>query len=113
VSAAGTGNLLSGLPGGPLPEEVVEILAEGRDVRVERIVSTGQASPVGHWYDQDEDEWVAVLAGRGAIEYADGAPPDTLGPGDHVLIPARRRHRVAWTEPGRPTVWLAVFFRTA
>jgi cupin 2 domain-containing protein len=33
-----------------------------------------------------------------------------MGPGDHVNIPARRKHRVEWTTPDEPTVWLAVHF---
>lgn len=105
------GNLLAGLPAGPLPEELVEVLASGADIRIERIVSTGQASPEGFWYDQDRHEWVMLAAGRAAIEYDDGRPPAELAAGDHLLIPAGRRHRVAWTDPDTPTVWLAVFFR--
>ena len=31
-----------------------------------------------------------------------------MGPGDWVWLPARCRHRVAWTDPDAPTVWLAV-----
>ena len=31
--------------------------------------------------------------------------------GDYLNIPARRRHRVEWTAPDGPTVWLAVFYR--
>jgi cupin 2 domain-containing protein len=34
-----------------------------------------------------------------------------MGPGDHVHIPAHRRHRVEWTDPAQPTVWLAVHHR--
>lgn len=103
-------NLLGGLPDGTLPEELVEVLASGDGIRIERIVSTGQASPQGFWYDQDRHEWVMVAAGRAGIEYDDGRPPVALAAGDHLLIPARRRHRVAWTDPDGPTVWLAVFF---
>lgn len=91
-------------------DERVDGLAPPGSARIERIVSTGHASPPGFWYDQDEDEWVAVLQGAGRIEYDDGAV-DALGVGDHTFIPAHRRHRVAWTSPDGPTVWLAVFYR--
>jgi len=90
---------------------VIETLAVGVGVRVERIVSMGQASPAGYWYDQDRDEWAMVLAGaaRLAIE---GEPQDlTLGPGDAVFLPAHCRHRVAWTDPIEPTIWIAVFMK--
>lgn len=89
--------------------EVTERLAGGAGVRVERIVSHGQASPPGFWYEQAEDEWVAVLSGRARLDFGDGGSRD-LAPGDHVLLPAGLRHRVGWTDPAQPTVWLAVFW---
>ena len=43
--------------------ELFETLATGAgSIRVERIVSNGQVTPEGEWYDQDLDEWVVVLA---------------------------------------------------
>lgn len=101
-------NLFNGLPEAAVAE-VTEVLAGSGPVRVERITSAGQASPAGFWYDQDENEWVAVLAGQGTLEWDDGRK-QRLGPGDWVLIPAHTRHRVAETAPETPTVWLAVFW---
>ena len=101
-------NLFSDLPSG-LPEESVDVLARGEHVRVERIVSTGHASPPGFWYDQAEHEWVVVLQGEARL-LVEGDEPLTLRPGDHLLLPAHRRHRVEWTSPDEPTVWLAVFY---
>lgn len=74
-------------------------------VRIERIVSTGHSTPPGEWMDQAWDEWVLLVAGRAGLTL-EGEAPQTLAPGDHLLIPAYRRHRVDWTET--PTVWLAV-----
>ena len=54
------GNLFADIPNA-LPEELIEVLAENRHVRIDRIVSTGHASPEGFWYDQAE--WVVVLKG--------------------------------------------------
>ncbi len=99
-------NILQGLPG-DLSREHFESLAESAHARIERIVSHGQATPPGQWYDQDRAEWVAVLSGEATLEYADGRKVD-LQPGDHVLIPAHEKHRVART--ASPTVWLAVHF---
>lgn len=99
------GNLIDGLPapGGP---EQVHTLFERRGTRIERIVSLGQASPPGFWYEQAEDEWVCLLAGAAGLEFEHGRI-DTLRPGDWRLIPAGLRHRVAWTDV--EAVWLAVF----
>jgi cupin 2 domain-containing protein len=102
-------NLLRDLPDARKGEAINQ-LAAGETVRIERIVSHGQAGPEGHWYDQDEAEFVLVLTGTARLRFADGEVM-ALGPGDCVDIAAHRRHRVEWTDPDRPTVWLAVFYR--
>jgi cupin 2 domain-containing protein len=102
-------NLFDGIPE-RLPHELTEILAAGNAVRIERIVSQGHASPDGFWYDQDEDEWVLLLSGSAGLRFEGEDRELRLKPGDHLHIPAHRRHRVAWTAEGIDTVWLAVFF---
>lgn len=102
-----SGNLLAHLPQA-LPGELFETIAESRDVCIERIVSRGHATPEGEWYDQGWDEWVLVLAGSAGLLLEGETTPRTLVPGDYLMLPAGRRHRVEWTEPGRNTVWLAV-----
>jgi cupin 2 domain-containing protein len=92
-----------------LPAELVVRLAGSKHVRIERIVSTGHPSPEGFWYDQQEAEWVVVLKGQAKLLFQGDAQPIHLKPGDHVTIPAHRRHRIEWTTPEEPTVWLAVF----
>jgi len=100
-------NLFTGLPSN-LPEELIEKLVDAPDVRIERIVSTGHASPPGYWYDQSESEWVVVLRGEAMLAFEDESI--ILKPGDYVLIPPHRKHRVNSTSPSEPTVWLAVFY---
>lgn len=88
--------------------EYFETLLQRPGVRVERIVSHGQTTPAGEWYDQDWDEWVLLLAG-GALLLIEGEPgPRRLLPGEALLLPAHCRHRVEWTDPETPTVWLAL-----
>ena len=91
-----------------LPSEVISVLAESKDVRIERIVSHGHSSPDGFWYDQDQSEWVIVLQGQARLRFEDRVLEMT--PGDFVNIPAHQKHRVDWTTPDHPTVWLAVFY---
>jgi cupin 2 domain-containing protein len=105
-----SGNLFGALPSEALPEEVFEPLAQGRTVVIERILSTGQVTPPGAWYDQDRAEWVALLRGGARLLFEGEAEERVLQPGDHLLIPAHARHRVTWTDPDQPTVWLAVHF---
>ena len=58
-------------------EEKTDVLFENLHVRIERIVSSGQVSPEGFWYEQDEDEWVTVLQGEGRIQYEKGDVRET------------------------------------
>jgi cupin 2 domain-containing protein len=105
-------NILTDLPPA-LPGEVFNTLIESDSVKIERIVSNGQATPEGEWFDQERDEWVLVLAGSAGLLFDDSKEPRRLGAGDHILIPAGCRHRVAWTDPDVKTVWLAVHFAAA
>ena len=91
-----------------LERERVDVLLARPGLRLERIVSTGHATPGGTWYDQGADEWVAIVQGRAALRFEDEPHVRTLGAGDHLLIPAHRRHRVEWTDPAGPTIWLAL-----
>ena len=104
------GNLLRDLPDAAAGEAVETLLA-APGVRIDRIVSLGQASPPDFWYDQPEWEWVLLFAGAARLRFADEPEPRLLGPGDWVEIAAHRLHRVDWTDPGTPTVWLAVFHK--
>src|SRR5574337_1587390 len=87
-------------------EEQFTTLVSSSGVRIERIVSHGQASPPDFWYDQPLSEWVMLLAGRAVLQFAGEAEPHQLKPGDAVLIPPHCRHRVEWTDEGGPTIWL-------
>ena len=93
-----------------LPAEAVEVLASSPHVRVERIVSHGHSSPDGFWYDQECNEFVVLLTGAARLRFEDEDAPVEMRPGDWLTIPARRRHRVEWTDPATPGVWLAVHF---
>lgn len=103
------GNLLTGLPAAQASEQI-EHLVERPGLRIERIVSIGQASPPGFWYDQPDDEFVVLLTGAARLRFENGDLGLDLKPGDWVEIPAHARHRVEWTEADPPTVWLAVHY---
>jgi cupin 2 domain-containing protein len=102
-------NLFTDLPAN-LPDEFFSTLLDAANIRIERIVSHGHASPEGFWYDQDENEWVIVLKGAARLRFDDETVE--MKPGDFVNIPAHRKHRVEWTTPDEPTIWLAVFYRS-
>lgn len=104
------GNLFESLPAA-LPEELIETVVEQDGLRLERIVSTGQITPDGEWYDQESNEWVVLLTGAARLRFDDPDEVLNLSPGDYLKIPAHKRHRVDWTDPDEPTVWLALHFR--
>ncbi len=111
VIAAEAGNLFADISAanGPENEDFSAILAKP-GLKIERIVSRGHNSPPGFWYDQPQNEWVAVLKGSAGLRFEDESAARTLNAGDYAFIPARKRHRVEWTAPAEPTVWLAVHF---
>ncbi len=103
-------NLYAGLPSNPEAGERFDALLARPGLRIERIVSSGQASPPDFWYDQAEAEWVVLLQGAARLRFADEASGRTLAPGDWLYLAPHRRHRVEWTAAGETTVWLAVHF---
>lgn len=104
-----SGNLFDlSAPSGP--DEQIDALVEDAGVSIERIVSRGHASPPGFWYDSPRAEWVVLLSGAATLEFEGEREPHPMKPGDHVLIEAHCRHRVAWTSDAEPSVWLAVYY---
>lgn len=102
-------NLFKEIPAN-LTDEQFSILAEGKNLRIERIVSNGQSSPDGFWYDQPDYEWVTLLQGEACIEFSDSRTPVRLLPGDHINIRAHHKHRILYTSKTEPTIWLAVHY---
>jgi len=91
-----------------LGEERFDTLLQRSNTRLVRIVSGGQTTPENDWYDQDDDEWFVVLRGAARVRIEGEAAARELGPGAWLLLPAHCRHRVDWTDPSTPTVWLAL-----
>ena len=103
----GTGNIFSGV----MPNRSMEVFTTLHalpGLRIERIVSCGQASPPGVWLDQPQGEWVLLLEGSAALEIEGEKGLKHMAPGDYVWLAPRRKHRVASTDTGRTTIWLAV-----
>ena len=101
-------NLFENIPENA-PKELVTELLNAEGVRIERIISFGQRSPDGFWYDQKENEWVLLLEGSATLRFEEGDPAH-LKPGDYLNIPAGKRHRVEKTAENCRTVWLAIFY---
>lgn len=99
------------LSGSGTDEERFDTLLTQEGITVERIVSWGQATPEGEWYNQGWDEWVVVVSGIAGLLFADSTDVITLNAGDSLFIPAHRKHRVVWTDPDNPTIWLALHLK--
>jgi cupin 2 domain-containing protein len=101
-----TGNIFQ-LPTKLLATEIFEPLHQSSNLLIERIISTGQITPIGQWYDQDCDEWVILLQGEAEIADEDGFCCQ-LKTGDYLFIPAHKKHRVTFTSQFPPCIWLAI-----
>ena len=102
-------NIFENIPA-ELTTELFETLVEGAGFKMERIVSRGQVSPEGFWYDQPQNEWVIVLQGHAYLVFEGKDEPVFMSAGDYVNIPAHVKHRVDWTDDDQETVWLAVHY---
>ena len=96
-------NLPSSLPN----QEIFESIVANDNILIERIISTGQTTPSGEWYDQDKDEWVILLQGEAILDYEDDSRVK-LTAGDYIFIPAHQKHRVEYTSSEPPCIWLAI-----
>ena len=103
------GNLFDSIPQ-HLSEEVFSELVRGDKIKIERIASKGHSSPASGWYDQAENEWVAVLKGAAKIVFENGNEVHLIA-GSHLTIPAHTKHKVTWTTPDTETIWLAVHYQ--
>lgn len=103
------GNLFANIPDS-LPDEIFENLIGQSNFKLERILSSGQATPQGMWYDQEWDEWVILLSGSAELLFEGEDKVRNMRPGDFVNIPAHKRHRVEKTDGARVTVWLALHY---
>ena len=90
-------------------QELFETLLNHDQVLIKRIISTGQVTPEGEWYDQEQNEWLIVLQGSGELSYEDNSRIKLIT-GDYLLIPAHLKHRVEYTSTEPPCIWLTVFF---
>jgi cupin 2 domain-containing protein len=59
-------NLFDDLPRQSDKEVLTELLWR-KGVRIERIVSTGQSTPVDKPYNQEYDEWVLLVSGSAGL----------------------------------------------
>jgi cupin 2 domain-containing protein len=104
------GNFFSQVPEN-VPAEIIEVVLRTRSFWLERIISTGQATPDGEWYDQETHEWVLLLTGEAGLRLENVRHMIIMRPGDYLQIPAGCRHRVEWTDPSQPTIWLALHYQ--
>jgi cupin 2 domain-containing protein len=102
-------NLFDDIPARSNDEIFTELLIR-ENVRIERIVSTGQSTPVDQPHRQEHDEWVLLLTGLAGLRL-EGERERNLRPCDHAFIAAHHAHWVTYTAEDEPTIWLAIHLR--
>ncbi|MFZ4398615.1 MAG: cupin domain-containing protein [Bacteroidales bacterium] len=91
-------------------KELIDILFKNENIIIERIISFGNPSPDGFWYNQPNNEWVILLTGEAEIEYKNG-DKIYLKAGDYLLIPSNQEHRVSYTSKSPNCTWLCFYFK--
>src|SRR3989454_12281199 len=99
-------NLFSGFAPAPTAE-LVDVLVQTGRCRLQRIVSTGHARSPNEWYDQDTNEWGALLRGSAGLRLEDHHAAGVLRPGDHPPVPAPRPPPAGPPHAASPTARLA------
>lgn len=102
-------NIFSNIPDS-ITQEIFETLLQTHHLKLERIVSSGQATPPGEWYNQDTDEWIILLSGSAGLLFEGDEEVYVINPGDYIHIPMHERHRVEWTDANEKTIWLALHY---
>jgi cupin 2 domain-containing protein len=98
------------LPHYPQKLEIIDEIFHQDNIRIERIMSSGQVSPAGFWYDQTENEWLILISGYAELSLQNPDQTVFLKPGDFLYITAHRKHRINITDPDNPTLWITLFF---
>ncbi|MEN9878665.1 MAG: hypothetical protein RLZZ158_1704 [Cyanobacteriota bacterium] len=104
----GLTNLFRSLPPAAGSERV-QLLLEGRGLKLELIHSCAASTPAGQWYDQPLGEWVLLVQGSAQLRFADADRAQQLQPGDLLWIPPHRLHRLESSDGGRGCLWLTLF----
>jgi cupin 2 domain-containing protein len=91
-------------------DEVFEPILKSDAFIIERIISSGQATPEGSWHDQETEEWVLLIQGESILEF-ENAEIIKMKPGDYIHIPAHTKHRVNSTSIEPYCIWLAIHLR--
>jgi len=105
-------------------EEIVKILAQNENVKIEKIISIGQTTD---WQESGQNEFVILVQGEAEIEYFENTNLEKneniirdkkntnnkklqLSKGDTVLINKGERHRVSYTSKNPCCIWICIFF---
>lgn len=96
---------ISGIAGND--SEIFEELLNLENIKIERIISTGQKTKEGEWLEENESEWVILLQGTSIVIFESGEKYN-LKKGDYLFIPSNMKHRVEYTSENPKCIWLAV-----
>ena len=89
--------------------EFFDTLCKSANVHVERIISNGQTTPPGKWFDSDKNEWVLLVQGKATLQMENNTLIH-LKAGDYLLIPAHQKHRVSYTSAKPHCIWITLYF---
>lgn len=92
-----------------LRDEIIQVIAENSNIKIEKIISHGQSSPPNFWYDQEQNEFVLLLKGSAELLFENDEQVK-MNEGDYITIPSHKKHRVEKTSGTGKTIWLAIHY---
>jgi len=87
--------------------EIFQDILRNDKIKIEKIISSGQKTPVGKWLCDEKDEWVILLKGKAGISFRYGEKI-YMKEGDYILIKSGTEHRVTFTSKRPKCIWLAI-----
>jgi len=93
----------------PKEFETFQSLIETDNILIEKIISTGQKTPLNQWLEDERNEWVILLQGEAEIIFQNDSAQN-LKAGDYLFIPKNKKHRVNYTSDNPCCIWLAVYY---
>jgi|SRR5580693_1088175 cupin 2 domain-containing protein len=90
-------------------EPQVTTIAENRNIKIQRVVASGQSSKAGLFCPQEDNDLLVLLQGNLILDYENGRRVN-MAAGDYIFTAPKENNRVAETSHEEETIWIKFSF---